>query len=223
SDLNMFQTVKTVDNEIEVLRSRDLISKVLKDLKLETSYIQKIGFKTKELYGENRPIVVEVHELNKGAYGRKIEVTPVNEKLFKLSDSTVNIVASYGQLIKNNNYTIRVEQGPAFTKNYETINIQFKDLYKLTEAYRLMKLSIVNIIGRNTIEFIGNRLKSLVSNMTVAEHNVQASKQRHQIPDLQFDTQMIAARSVEYNQSITKTTPQLTVVKPIENYFISTQ
>src|SRR5690606_10302570 len=36
SDLNMFQTVKTVDNEIEILRSRDLISQVLTELDFQT-------------------------------------------------------------------------------------------------------------------------------------------------------------------------------------------
>ncbi len=263
SDLNMFQTVKTVDNEIEVLRSRELISKVLKDLKLETTYFQKIGFKTKELYGENLPIIVEVYELTKGAYGRKIEVVPVNEKLFKLSDSTIIQLASYGQLIKNNNFTIRVLKGPTFTKNFEKINIQFKDLYKLTEIYSLMKLKIVpvmkdantivislndnvpqrgidilnnlienyninnvnnkNIIARNTIDFIDHRLKSLVSNMTGAEQNVETYKQRNQITDLHLDAQMNAARSVEYNQLLAASNTQLNLIKSIESYFSSKQ
>lgn len=152
SDLNMFQTVKTVDNEIEILRSRDLISQVLKELELETSYFQKSGWKTTELYGQTLPIKVEIQELNKGAFSRKIEITPINENQFRLTDSSVNLVMGYNQLIENKNYAIRVNKGPAFSKNFDKVNIQFKDLYKITESYSLMKLKILPVVkDANTV------------------------------------------------------------------------
>lgn len=152
SDLNMFQTVKTVDNEIEILRSRDLISKVLQDLELQTSYIQKSGFRKKELYGETLPIKVEIAELQKGAYVRDIEISSINENLFRLTDSSINIVAAYNKPIKTGNYTIRINKGPAYSTYYETIGIKFKDLYKLTELYSMLKLQIVPVVkDANTI------------------------------------------------------------------------
>lgn len=152
SDLNMFQTVKTVDNEIEVLRSRDLIHKVLHDLNMETVYFQKSKFKTTELYGKTLPIKIEVQELNKGAFTREIKITSINDSTFRFSDSTYSVIARYNQLIQNNNYAIRVNKGPAFNQAYEPIDVKFKDLYKLTELYSLFKLNIVPVVkDANTI------------------------------------------------------------------------
>ncbi|MGN0002947.1 MAG: GumC family protein [Sphingobacterium composti] len=152
SDLNMFQTVKTVDNEIEILRSRDLISQVLTELDFQTTYFQKSGLKNTELYGQTLPIKVEIQELKKGAYARKIEITPINDTQFRLTDSTLNLVVGYNQLIENKNYSIKVNKGPAFSKDFGTINIQFKDLYKLTETYSLLKLKIIPVVkDANTV------------------------------------------------------------------------
>lgn len=152
SDLNMFQTVKTVDNEIEILRSRDLIFEVLKDLNLKTSYFKKVGLKTKELYGENLPIKVEVLEFRKGAFARQVQITSVSDTTFSLTDSSHTTIANYGQLISNDFFTVRVHKGPAYKTDFTAIAIQFKDLYKLTESYSLMKLKIVPVVkDANTI------------------------------------------------------------------------
>ena len=52
SDLDMFRGARTVDNEMEVLRSRDLIHKTLKELSLETNYSIPGILNNKQLYGE---------------------------------------------------------------------------------------------------------------------------------------------------------------------------
>lgn len=261
SDLNMFQTVKTVDNEMEILRSKDLINKVLQDLNMETSYFQKSGFKTKELYGNTLPIKIAVEELNNGAYSRKINITPINDSLFSFTDSSINLVASYDKLIKNKNYTIRVNKGPAFKSDYGKIDIQFKDLYKLTESYNLGRLKInpivkdantivislndnipergldiltnlirnynindvnnKNVIAENTIKFIDNRLKYLISDLTGAEQDVENFKQRYQVTNLDIDAQLNATRSGEYNQLLAESTTQLNLIKSMEGYFLN--
>lgn len=263
SDLNMFQTVKTVDNEIEILRSRDLIYKVLQELHLETAYFRKDGFKTTELYGYTLPVKIAFAELKKGAYSRKISISSINEKLFRLTDSSLNLVAAYGTLISTKNYAIRIEKGPAYAKAFGEIRIQFKDLYKLTEAYSLMKLKIVpvvkdantvvislndnvpqrgvdlltsliriynldnvnnkNSIAQNTIRFIDNRLKYLVSDLSGSEQDVESFKQQNQVTDINIDAQLNATRSVEYNQLLTEASTQLSLVQSIENYFKSKQ
>lgn len=263
SDLNMFQTVKTVDNEIEVLKSKDLIYQVLQSLNLETSYFQKMGFKTKELYGKTLPIHIEVKELKNGAYSRKIKVTSINDTSFRFSDSSVNLVASYNQLIKSKNYIIKVSKGPAFETEYGEIAIQFRDMYKLTESYSLSGLKInpvvkdantivislndnipqrgvdiltrliqdyninnvnnKNIIAQNTIKFIDNRLKYLVSDLSGAEQDVENFKQQNQVTDLGIDAQINATRSVEYNQLLAESITNLNLVKSMEGYFQSNQ
>ena len=134
SDLNMFQTVKTVDNEIEILRSRDLIFKVLKKLNLETAYFKKEGFREKELYGKTSPLVVTAISLKNGAYARKINISYLDDVSYIIQDSLNTNIVKYGDTLHNKNYAVKVEKGPAYKSEFGKIKIQFKNLYKMTEA-----------------------------------------------------------------------------------------
>jgi tyrosine-protein kinase Etk/Wzc len=152
SDLNMFQTVKTVDNEIEILRSRDLIFKVLKKLHLETSYFKKQGFRQKELYGKTSPLIVTAISLKNGAYARKINISYLDEISYIIQDSLNTNIVKYGDTINNKNYAIKIEKGPAFQTEFGKVRLQFKNLYKMTEAYSLVSLKIVPVVkDANTI------------------------------------------------------------------------
>ncbi|MDQ0639470.1 tyrosine-protein kinase Etk/Wzc [Pedobacter sp. W3I1] len=152
SDLNMFQTVKTVDNEIEILRSRDLIFKVLKKLNLETAYFKKEGIREKELYGKTSPLVVTAISLKNGAYARKINVSYLDEISYIIQDSLNTNIVKYGDTINTKNYAIKINKGPAFKAEFGKIKLQFKNLYKMTEAYNLVSLKIVPVVkDANTI------------------------------------------------------------------------
>ena len=49
-----------VDNELEVFRSKKLMTKVIKDLGLETDIYIPNFFKDTEVYGKSSPIIVKV-------------------------------------------------------------------------------------------------------------------------------------------------------------------
>lgn len=152
SDLNMFISDKTVENEIEVLRSRDLIYKVLKNLSLETAYFEQGRLKDEELYGKTLPIKVTVFQLKNQAYAKKLKLVYVNESSFLLSDSTTSHLQKFGQTIMNKDYTIRIDKGVAFKENFGVIKLKFKNLYNLTESYSLGKLKIQPVVkDANTI------------------------------------------------------------------------
>ena len=152
SDLNMFQTVKTVDNEIEILRSRDLIYKVLKKLNLETAYFKKQGLRDKELYGQTSPLKIHAFNLTRGAYARKINISYLDDISFIFQDSTSINIYKYGQVINSKNYQIQVNKGPAFAKEFGKVKIQFKNLYNMTESFSLVKLKILPVVkDANTI------------------------------------------------------------------------
>lgn len=259
SDLNMFQTEKTVDNEIEILKSRDLIYKVLKALHLETSYFKRDGLITQELYGKTLPIKIEVLGLKADAYTKKLSISSVNDSIFRFTDGTSTKIGVFGSMIKNVQYTIRVTKGPAFKDDFGKVAIQFKDLYALTEAYSKSKLKIVpivkdantviinlsdnvpqrgmdllmllietyninnvnnkNIIAKSTINFIDNRLRYLVNDLSTSEQDVESFKQQNQVADINIDAELNASRSVEYNQMLASSATQLNLIKSIENYF----
>ncbi|MEJ6981369.1 polysaccharide biosynthesis tyrosine autokinase [Pedobacter sp. P351] len=152
SDLQMFKTTKTVDNEMEVLRSRDLIYKVLKELSLETSYSKNNWLTRAELYGETLPVRVIVYRLTNNAYIKKYTLQILDENIFVIKEGDKGRVYHFNQVIQNPDYTIRVIKGPAFAKNYKPISIKFKNLVQMAEAFSLARLTVVPIIkDANTI------------------------------------------------------------------------
>src|SRR5258708_7705541 len=51
-DLNLFSSDKIIDNEIQILKSKTIIEKVIKNLRLETSYFATKGVRKRELYAD---------------------------------------------------------------------------------------------------------------------------------------------------------------------------
>ena len=152
SDLEMFKTAKTVANEMEVLRSRDLIYKVLKELSLETSYSQKNLLNSVELYGNTLPIKVVVSKLSNRAPMKEISIQILGDSKFIIQDGEKKTIYRFNQVIHNPDYTVRVVKGPAFTKDHQPVTIRFKNLSKMAESFSLFKLNIVPVVkDANTI------------------------------------------------------------------------
>jgi len=152
SDLNMFHTDKKVDNEMEVLRSRELIYKVLKSLSLETSYFRKEGWKDKELYANALPFKVTVIALSRLAYTKSLVLQPINQNSFMLSDKDEHWVYDYGEEIRKPGYAFKVQKGPAPRKQNSAVRIKFNNMYTMTEAYSQTRLSVLPIIkDANTV------------------------------------------------------------------------
>jgi len=53
-DLDLFSSNKIIDNEISILKSKTILEKVASSLKLETSYYNPKGVRTREIY-HNQP------------------------------------------------------------------------------------------------------------------------------------------------------------------------
>jgi capsular exopolysaccharide synthesis family protein len=153
SDLNMFQESKTVGNEMEILRSRDIIYNVIKKLNLETSFYVEKGFKTTELYGVNLPFNVTVVNIEPAAYLKKMQLQSLSDSTFLLIDADHSWIYRYGQMIKHTDYTFMVSKGPAFTlKRRELIFIKFNNLSRMASSYSLSKLQVNPVVKEsNTI------------------------------------------------------------------------
>jgi len=152
SDLNMFKTSRTVDNEMEVLRSRDLIYKVLDEMAYETSYFYKLPLKRQELYGETLPIKINVKKLSDLAYAKKLSVKIINDTQFILSEGDKKFTYQFEQDINRPDYNIQVVKGPAFAVSSKLVSVKFNDLYRLAETYSASQLNILPTIKEaNTI------------------------------------------------------------------------
>lgn len=145
SDLNMFKTDRKAYNEMEALRSRELIYKTVKALSLDVAYFQKGTFRDKELYGKNLPFKVKIVGINPTGYRKALEISPLNDQQFTLKDKDKTFVFSYDSLIQKPGYKIIVSKGPAIKKTTKPVRLKFKDLELMAESYSLGGLKILAI------------------------------------------------------------------------------
>src|SRR5690554_4163074 len=86
SDLGMFQSNQNINNEIEVLKGKSLMVRVLKELNLETTFLTEGNIKTTEIYGSSLPIKLTLSKLDSSAYDKIVEVEIINDNIFSLTD-----------------------------------------------------------------------------------------------------------------------------------------
>ncbi len=258
SDLEMFRTTKTVDNEIEIIRSKDLIFKVLKDLRMQVSYLVEKPLKTTELYGKSLPFRVAVFELRRGAYQKKISIKTLSSTSFILDVNGLKKTCRFNEVIRNPLFVISVVKGPAFRAEMQPVTIRFNNLKSLTEGYHSAALSVTpvmkdantiivslvdaipqrgidflekliekynqrdvqnkNTIARNTIRFIDNRLKYLVTDLSQVERDVENYKQRNRVTNIAADAELNLQNSGTYEQQLSSAEVQLNLVQTLENY-----
>jgi len=84
SQLNSFNSIGGIENEIGIIRSRTLISKTIEELELTKSYFLKGDIKTTEVY-KDIPIKLNEDTLSPSIYSTPLNISIINSKKFKLT------------------------------------------------------------------------------------------------------------------------------------------
>ena len=143
SDLGMLKNVKSnVDNEIEVIKSRTLVEKTVKDLGLNISYINEGRIKDGEIYKDS-PIVVFFSNQNEQFYkeNHKLRVVAASASTYTLYDETGNKrgVFKYGETIKYKSGTCSILKNnlePDKNKTEFSIRIEIQPVLQVAESYK---------------------------------------------------------------------------------------
>lgn len=107
-----------VDNEIEVLKSKKLMTTVIKDLGLETDIYVPGFFKDTEVYGKISPIIVKIiSEKETTKPVEPIHVTMNGDKLILNSDDIGIINSSFDKLISLKNANIIILKNKNYVPN----------------------------------------------------------------------------------------------------------
>jgi len=117
SDISGFgnMTASSIENEIEVFRSKKLMKDVVTSLNIQTSLFAEKNFKKTDLYGENAPILIQV--INEKVYDDPIKY-PVDIKLsgdkIELSSEELprTIVTTYNKTISLPYANILIRKNP---------------------------------------------------------------------------------------------------------------
>lgn len=107
-----------VDNEIEVLKSKKLMTTVIKDLGLETDIYEPGFFKDTEVYGKTSPIIVKIiSEKETTKPVEPIHLTINGDKLILNSEDIGSINSSFNKLISLKNANIIILKNKNYVPN----------------------------------------------------------------------------------------------------------
>lgn len=130
-----------VENEVEVMKSRFLAQKAFSYLNLKTRYFTSKNYRTTELY-KNSPFIVNTYFIDDLTYGKKFELTHIDNNTFNLKIKPISIYSIKGllkklkvlpykpadKIIYDKNHTY----GEVIRNEYFTLNI--KKIHTLTNA-----------------------------------------------------------------------------------------
>lgn len=139
-----------VDNELEVFKSKKLMTTVIKDLGLETDVFVPGFFRDTELYGKSSPIIVNVvNEKETLKPTSPVHISIDGDNLVLSSDDLGNITSSYNKLISlpNANIIILKNKGyiPDSKKIVNELLISVSSLESKTNEYQnILNASLVN-------------------------------------------------------------------------------
>ena len=112
---------QNIQSEIEILKSKPLMARVVNKLNLQYSYFVVGKIKTINIY-KYGPFVIDAAELTDSSRSFTLKIKFVNNQAFKVNDD--NTVITFGRFFKNQFGTFRlIRQGGALAKDY-TIKYQ---------------------------------------------------------------------------------------------------
>lgn len=147
-ELDLFNGSKIVENEMEVLKSRTLMEKVVDGLNLTVSYFDEGTLRDKELF-QKSPITINYTQLQTEAYKKPLYVRTLDSQYFELLDDEQQSLGKYlyTQPISNNYGRFRVFLAhPKLASNGRLIKVKFSNRESLIEAnIKLLQVELINL------------------------------------------------------------------------------
>ena len=129
-----------VDNELEVLKSKKLMTTVIKDLGLETDIFIPGFFRDTEVYGKTSPIIVKVlSEKKTDKKNLPVYLKIEGDKLFLSSEIIGNISTTFNKVISLPNANIMVLKNKYFEPQKNPINdliLNISDVETKTNSFQ---------------------------------------------------------------------------------------
>lgn len=145
-----------LNNEVQVLKSKSLMERVVNDLSFFTSYYIKGKIRDIEVYGKTSPITVVISKLTPLAYGKRIIVhlKPNNELSLTEEGTQTSTTHKLGQSITKPYATFTVVATPYNLESNKTFSkdiiVQFNDIKSVAAGFN-SALKIVPVSKESTI------------------------------------------------------------------------
>lgn len=178
---------KSIGNEMVILRSRNLMKRVLFELGLNTSYFVEGRFQDVEVFQDDLPISLVITSLDSSAFGKSIKIRGMDNNSFGLveHDHTGKEVYSshkFGQIIRKDyaTFTVIGSSDIPFSKD---IIVQFHDVSKLAGKYsdmlsieleskeaNVLRLGLTDVIPQRSVMIL-NKMVEVYNKETIEDKN----------------------------------------------------
>lgn len=204
SELGGFGSMGTnsIENEMEVLKSKKLMKDVVTSLGLQTSLINKTSLKQNELYGKSSPVILQL--INEKEYDEPIKkpvILKISGNKLELSSEefSKSIVTTYNKTISLPYANIMILKNPAYepSKKEELgeLHINYSPTDEAVNAFqKITKIDLVNKdatvlelsinyadIGKGKL--IINKLVESYNNDAIYDKNSESKKTKDFIDD----------------------------------------
>lgn len=160
--LNLGNSSSSVENEIQLLKSRSLVSKVVQVLKLNVNYYDLNTVNNKELFTE-KPINITFLNGDSTAYQKSgvIEIKSINKSSFEILDNNRKYTCRFGSTIKSSFGDIIITPNENFLKTFylkitltkfnHTVDI-FNQKLVIEKQNKENSIILLSIVTSNTSE-----------------------------------------------------------------------
>lgn len=190
-DLGLLQKTSNIDNEIELLKSRALMTLVARELRLNIYYFISSGLTEKEKFSD-APIYLRFPDGDSTAFDLKTDfrIVPESAQSFKLKDNYKKLVGSFrfGQLFHYAGHNMMIlAQTDLAKEGYidKEIHVYVSPLDKVIDDYRkAIKIDPVNktsnVIAITLKDRVKQKAAAIVDNL-VQQHNLDAIADKNQV------------------------------------------
>jgi len=207
-ELDLLKSTKLVENEIEVLKSRNLILQVVNNLTLWVDYKQKNGLKTEDLYGVS-PVkfkLIEPHGII-GDHKLTIKIKDNNSYFLEKSNGELKEISFNSNL--ENSFGVWKLEPQTNIKEFigNEIKITITDPNKVAEDYqKLIDASLLNklapVVGLSVKDKVQERGKDVLNDLITTYNDItNAEKNRVTQSTLDFIKDRLESLATEVSSS----------------------
>ncbi|MBC6609127.1 polysaccharide biosynthesis tyrosine autokinase [Hymenobacter sp. BT188] len=188
TDLGSFKTTRNIDNEMQVLKSRTLMERVVSELGLSTTYMVEGRVVDREIYGRGLPIKVLINNLDSTAAGKSFTLHLKPGTSFTLADHNGQSTNhSFGQQIRQPYGTFTIVATPGQRLSAGKITVHLRDVQQLINHYNqvvsvqpvnkeasVLLVSLVDPIPEKAKNII-NKLMEVYNKEAIEDKNLMAT------------------------------------------------
>lgn len=252
-----FKSSSRMTNELQILKSRSLMRKVVDSLKINVTYFTEGRIKTTELY-PHTPVKLSLAHPKEIAYGKSLRINPIDSNRFSLVLSEVDTITCYygipfsrGQVNykidrvydppDGSTLLIRIDP-PDGTAQYYANQLNLTNIPKsnillvgMADPVPLKAIHIINKlvkeydqniivdknqVGRQTLNFINERLQFVTNELYQVEKEVESFKRTKEVPlDVSLNAQRFISEMARREENLMEIELKEMLLANIENTF----